>query len=160
MATVLWNLGYLTQPQYQQITAQATITNTGVMNQAIKVFQGDYGLKMDGIIGPDVVSQLIRPYSSLARITALNLQRERFSQLQGNGPQIIVNIPDFKMTLYDNKKPVFESKIIDGMPKRPTNLFQSYINTVVINPYWYVPETIKVKNIIPAAKANPNFFKE
>ncbi|KJG10942.1 amidase [Photobacterium kishitanii] len=159
VATVLWNLGYLTQPQYQQITAQATITNTGVMNQAIKAFQGDYGLKMDGIIGPDVVSQLIRPYSSLARITALNLQRERFSQLQGNGPQIIVNIPDFKMTLYDNKKPVFESKIIDGMPKRPTNLFQSYINTVVINPYWYVPETIKVKNIIPAAKANPNFLK-
>ncbi|OBU21100.1 L,D-transpeptidase family protein [Photobacterium aquimaris] len=159
VATVLWNLGYLTQPQYQQITAQKTITNTGVMSQAIKSFQSNYGLKIDGIIGSDVVSQLIRPYSSLARITALNLQRERFAQLQGNGPQIIVNIPDFKMTLYDNKKSVFESKIIDGMPKRPTNLFQSYINTVVINPYWYVPETIKVQNIIPAAKANPNFLK-
>ena len=159
VATVLWNLGYLTQPQYQQIIAQATITNTGVMNQAIKTFEGNYGLKMDGIMGPDVVSQLTRPYSSLARITALNLQRERFAQLEGNGPQIIVNIPDFKMTLYDNNKPVFESNIIDGMPKRPTNLFQSYINTVVINPYWYVPETIKVQNIIPAAKANPNFLK-
>ena len=159
VATVLWNLGYLTQPQYQQIIAQATITNTGVMNQAIKTFEGNYGLKMDGIMGPDVVSQLTRPYSSLARITALNLQRERFAQLEGNGPQIIVNIPDFKMTLYDNNKPVFESNIIDGMQKRPTNLFQSYINTVVINPYWYVPETIKVKNIIPAAKANPNFLK-
>ena len=159
VATVLWNLGYLTQPQYQQIIAQATIINTGVMNQAIKTFEGNYGLKMDGIMGPDVVSQLTRPYSSLARITALNLQRERFAQLEGNGPQIIVNIPDFKMTLYDNNKPVFESNIIDGMSKRPTNLFQSYINTVVINPYWYVPETIKVKNIIPAAKANPNFLK-
>ncbi|MEC6906686.1 L,D-transpeptidase family protein [Photobacterium piscicola] len=159
VATVLWNLGYLTQPQYQQIIAQATITNTGVMNQAIKTFEGNYGLKMDGIIGPDVVSQLIRPYSSLARITALNLQRERFAQLKGDGPQIIVNIPDFKMTLYDNQKPIFESKIIDGMPKRPTNLFQSYINTVVINPYWYVPETIKVQNTIPSAKANPNFLK-
>ncbi|MCD9522670.1 L,D-transpeptidase family protein [Photobacterium carnosum] len=159
VATVLWNLGHLTQPQYQQIIAQTTIKNIGVMNQAIKTFEGNYGLKMDGIMGPDVVSQLTRPYSGLARITALNLQRERFAQLEGNGPQIIVNIPDFKMTLYDNNKPVFESNIIDGMSKRPTNLFQSYINTVVINPYWYVPETIKVKNIIPAAKANPNFLK-
>ncbi|MCG3864213.1 MULTISPECIES: L,D-transpeptidase family protein [unclassified Photobacterium] len=158
VATVLWNLGYLTQPQYQQMTVQAKITNTGVMNQAIKAFEGNYGLKMDGIMGPEVVSQLTRPYSSLARIAALNLQRERFAKLEGDGPQIIVNIPDFKMTLYDNQKPVFESKIIDGMPKRPTNLFQSYINTVVINPYWYVPETIKVQNTIPSVKANPNFL--
>ncbi|PSV27934.1 MULTISPECIES: L,D-transpeptidase family protein [unclassified Photobacterium] len=158
VATVLWNLGYLTQPEYQQVVAQATITNTGVINQAIKAFEGNYGLKMDGIIGPDVMSQLTRPYSSLVRLAALNLQRERFAQLEGDGPQIIVNIPDYKMTLYDNQKPVFESKIIDGMPKRPTNLFQSYINTVVINPYWYVPETIKVQNTIPSAKANPNFL--
>ncbi|KJF92578.1 amidase [Photobacterium angustum] len=158
VATVLWNLGYLTQPQYQQIVAQAKITNTGAINQAIKAFEGNYGLKADGIIGPDVVSQLTRPYSSLVRLAALNIQRERFAQLEGDGPQIIVNIPDYKMTLYDNQKPVFESKIIDGMPKRPTNLFQSYINTVVINPYWYVPETIKVQNTIPSAKANPNFL--
>ncbi|EAR53707.1 hypothetical amidase [Photobacterium sp. SKA34] len=158
VATVLWNLGYLTQPQYQQIVAQAKITNSGVINQAIQAFEGNYGLKMDGIIGPDVMRQLTRPYSSLARIAALNLQRERFAQLEGDGPQIIVNIPDYKMTLYDNQKPIFESKIIDGIPKRPTNLFQSYINTVVINPYWYVPETIKVQNTIPSAKANPNFL--
>ena len=158
VATVLWNLGYLTQPQYQQIVAQAKITNSGVINQAIKAFEVNYGLKADGIIGPDVVNQLTRPYSSLVRLAAVNLQRERFAQLEGDGPQIIVNIPDYKMTLYDNQKPVFESKIIDGMPKRPTNLFQSYINTVVINPYWYVPETIKVQNTIPSAKANPNFL--
>ncbi|WP_305465446.1 L,D-transpeptidase family protein [Photobacterium leiognathi] len=159
VATVLWNLGYLTQPQYQQVIAQKKITNTGVMNQAIKAFETNYGLKADGIMGPEVVAQLTRPYSSLARIAALNLQRERFAQLEGDGPQIIVNIPDYTMTLYDNQKPVFESDIIDGMPKRPTNLFQTYINTVVINPYWYVPETIKVQNTIPSAKANPNFLQ-
>jgi murein L,D-transpeptidase YcbB/YkuD len=159
VAQVLWNLGDLTQAQYQQVIGQATITNTGVMNQAIKAFEASHGLKQDGIMGPEVVAQMTRSYKDIARVLALNLQRERFAQLLGTGPQIIVNIPNFEMTMYDSGKPVFHSNIIDGMPKRPTNLFQTYLNTVVINPYWYVPETIKVQNIIPAQKANHNFLK-
>lgn len=159
VAQVLWNLGDLTQAQYQQVIGQANITNTGIMNTAIKAFEGNHGIKVDGVMGPEVVAQLIRPYTDIARVTALNLQRERFAQLKGQGPQIIVNIPNFQMKFYDNGKQVFQSNIIDGMPKRPTNLFQTYINTVVINPYWYVPETIKVQNIIPAEKANHNFLK-
>ncbi len=57
------------------------------------------------------------------------------------------------------KSPYLSRKLLMGCQNAQPICSSHYINTVVINPYWYVPETIKVKNIIPAAKANPNFLK-
>ena len=160
VAKVLLDLGDLSQADYTTIIAEKSITNTGAMNAAVKSFEANHGLVVDGIIGPNTVKHLVRPYSDVARVLALNLQRERFNPMIKGQPQIVVNIPNFKMELYNKQgQPIFDSKIIDGMPRRPTNLFLTYVNTVVINPFWNVPETIKVQNIIPAQQRNPNFLK-
>ncbi|MFZ6043969.1 amidase, partial [Vibrio natriegens] len=43
---------------------------------------------------------------------------------------------------------------------RPTNLFSSALNVMVVNPNWNVPETIKKKDVIPKAKASTDYLRK
>ncbi|HIF9500432.1 amidase [Photobacterium damselae subsp. damselae] len=159
VARVLYDLGDLDQANYDKLMAAKSISNTGVMNDAIKHFQKRYGLSADGIIGKSTAQQLAIPYGELARRLALNMQRANvIAPFAKDKAHILVNIPDYMLKVYENGKVVFDSKVIVGRESRPTNLFSSSINTMVVNPYWNVPITIKQKDVIPKAKRNPGYL--
>jgi murein L,D-transpeptidase YcbB/YkuD len=160
IAQVLYNLGDMSAADRDTLLAQPTITNTGIMFNSIKTFQKRHGLSIDGIVGPGTVKQLVMPYSDIARILALNTLR--LSALNRNNDtraHIWVNIPNYKLEVFDNGKKVFESKVIVGRDTRPTNLFSSAITTMVVNPYWNVPITIKQNDVIPKVKMSRNYLK-
>ncbi|MDP2569474.1 L,D-transpeptidase family protein [Photobacterium damselae subsp. piscicida] len=159
VARVLYDLGDSDQANYDKLMAAKSISNTGVMNDAIKHFQKRYGLSADGIIGKSTAQQLAIPYGELARRLALNMQRANvIAPFAKDKAHILVNIPDYMLKVYENGKVVFDSKVIVGRESRPTNLFSSSINTMVVNPYWNVPITIKQKDVIPKAKRNPGYL--
>ncbi len=162
IAQVLYDLGDMTKADFDTLESQPEITNTGIMNNAIRHFQARNGLVVDGILGGKSARILRTPYHELARVVALNLQRERMTRLSQNPDRahILVNVPDFDLKIFQDNKVVFESRVIVGRPARPTNLFSSRINTMVVNPTWNVPQTIKVQDIIPKLQKNPAYLKE
>ncbi|PSW18238.1 amidase [Photobacterium sanctipauli] len=155
---VLNQYGDLRDEDYQLLQSQLEVTNSNEVNMAIRRFQQRNGLESDGILGPATIRQLSLPYQEVSRLIALNLQR---SQLGASGierPRIKVNIPDYQLQITHNDEVVFQSKVIVGRTTRPTNLFSSSVSTMVVNPRWNVPETIKKKDVIPGMKASPDYL--
>ncbi|QUJ68902.1 L,D-transpeptidase family protein [Photobacterium sp. GJ3] len=134
--------------------------NRGVLHEAIRRFQQRHGLQDDGIIGPATARNLTRSYQQVAQLLALNMQRSRALQRHYPGEVLQVNIPEFMLRILDEDKVVFESKVIVGRSQRPTYLFSSAINHMVVNPTWNVPETIKEEDVIPSLKRSPDYLAQ
>ncbi|RWX57167.1 L,D-transpeptidase family protein [Photobacterium chitinilyticum] len=157
---VLYSYGDISQIDYEVLSELEVINNSGEVNYAIRAFQRRNGLEDDGVIGPATAKQLTLPYSEVARVIALNLQRSRFGSRETGRPLIQVNIPDYMLRLTQQDEVLFESKVIVGRTSRPTYLFSSSLNTMVVNPYWNVPTTIKQEDVIPKVKESLNYLAE
>ena len=70
--------------------------------------------------------------------------------------RVIVNIPSATLRVSDPQgKTVFSSRVVVGKPGTPTPLFTAYIPSVVIYPYWNVPRSITVRELLPKIRKNP-----
>ncbi len=70
--------------------------------------------------------------------------------------RVVVNIPSATLRVSDSQgNTVFSSRVVVGKPSTPTPLFTAYIPSVVIYPYWNVPRSITVRELIPRIRKNP-----
>lgn len=70
--------------------------------------------------------------------------------------RVIVNIPSATLRLNDSLgNTLFSSRVVVGKPSTPTPLFTAYIPSVVIYPYWNVPRSITVNELLPKIRKSP-----
>ena len=125
--------------------------------EGVKRFQQWQGLGGDGAIGPRTREWLNVTPQMRAALLALNIQRLRLlPDDMHNG--IMVNIPNFSLTYYNNGNKILSSRVIVGRPDRKTPLMRSALNNVVLNPPWNVPTTLVRQDIIPKVKQDPNYL--
>lgn len=74
----------------------------------------------------------------------------------GDDVYISVNIPEFLVRLVRHDKVVFEERIVSGKPETQTPIFSNVMRTVVFQPRWNVPESIKLKELLPGLRAGGN----
>ncbi|MFW5736548.1 MAG: L,D-transpeptidase family protein [Halanaerobium sp.] len=90
----------------------------------------------------------------------INMERWRWLPEDLGSSYIYVNIADYNLKLYEEKKVIMEMKTIVGQEQRSTPVFSDSIKYIVLNPYWYVPESIAVKDKLPEIKKDNNYLKE
>ncbi len=72
---------------------------------------------------------------------------------------ILVNIPAARLAIFDRKgSRELPMAVIVGKPDKATPRFNCYVTEIVSYPYWNVPESIAMKEILPKVKANPSFL--
>ncbi len=127
---------------------------------AAKSFQKRMGLGIDGAVGNGMISELNVPVSKRIEQLYINLERIRWMPPEPGSDYIFVNIPEFKMYVYENGKLNFTMNVIVGKVATGTIIFTGNLKFIVFSPYWNVPPSIVQKEIIPGMERDSNYISK
>lgn len=71
---------------------------------------------------------------------------------------VLVNIPSAQLKVYDGAKITLQMKLILGKTITPTKTLSTYIKQVTINPYWTVPKSIIVNEMLPKIQQDISYL--
>jgi murein L,D-transpeptidase YcbB/YkuD len=127
--------------------------------KAVARFQARHGIPSDGIVGAATLAALNVPVQVRIRQIQLNLERYRWLPA-GFGPRYIyVNIPDYELYAYNGGQPALKMRVVVGDEyENATPVFADSMRFVVFRPYWYVPQRILVREIIPRIKRKRSYL--
>lgn len=128
--------------------------------EAIKKFQTRHGLVTDGVIGRGTVESLNFSKKQRKEQIIANLERWKWFPKEMGKEFIIINIPDYKLTLVKGNDSIRTHKVIVGRAKRKTPVLSSKLTHVVFNPTWTVPPTILREDVIPAIIKNRSYLAQ
>ncbi|MGY8869605.1 MAG: L,D-transpeptidase family protein [Pseudomonadales bacterium] len=129
-----------------------------VLVQALTNFQSRHGAEADGVLGPHTRRLLNTSPAYRIKQLQINASRQQSFGTPTAQHYIRVNIPEFKLRLYDQEQVTLEMKTVVGRKKRQTPVFDTTIRTLVINPSWNVPKSIAFKDILPKWEQDDNFL--
>jgi murein L,D-transpeptidase YcbB/YkuD len=128
--------------------------------EAVKNFQTHHGLAADGVIGKGTIASLNFSKNQRKEQILANLERWKWYPKKMGNEYLIVNIPDYKLTLVKDNDTIRTHKVIVGRNKRPTPVLSSNLTHVIFNPTWTVPPTILKEDVIPAISRNRNYLAQ
>ncbi|WP_235832079.1 L,D-transpeptidase family protein [Flavobacterium ranwuense] len=127
---------------------------------AIEKFQNRHGLAVDAIIGPATIASLNFSKKQRTQQIIVNLERWKWYPKEMGKEYVIINIPDYRLTLVKDRDTLRTHRVIVGRAKRKTPILSSKLTQVVFNPTWTVPPTILREDVIPAILKSINYLSE
>jgi murein L,D-transpeptidase YcbB/YkuD len=68
---------------------------------------------------------------------------------------IVVNVASATLKYYNVDFPLLQMKTVCGKPSTRTPRFSAYLDQVIFYPYWHVPRSIAVNELLPVCRKNP-----
>jgi murein L,D-transpeptidase YcbB/YkuD len=144
-----------------RLEASGDLTGPGeTVADALRRFQKRHGLAETGTVNAATRTALNVSVSERIRQIELNLERWRWLPDDFGARHILVNIPSYKMQVFEDGKVVLEAKAVVGREERQTPTFTANMEYLVMSPKWYVPRSIAVKDKLPQLRRNPNALKQ
>jgi len=125
---------------------------------AVKIFQKRHGLAAEGYIGKLTQKALNQRAEEKVAQIKLNINRMKWLKRDSERYRIFVNIPAFKMYVFDNHKPIQSMKVIVGEKRHETPVFYNRVRSIVLNPYWRIPRSIIRYEMVPKLKKNKHYL--
>jgi murein L,D-transpeptidase YcbB/YkuD len=134
------------------------------VRDAVRTFQTTAELKDDGNLGVNTVRALNGEKREAAKgpgvdpidTIIVNMERWRWFPRDLGNPHVIVNVPDYRLTLYNNDKVYWSTKIVAGKPgSHATPMISAEMKFITVNPTWNVPPSIIEKEYLPALQEDP-----
>lgn len=91
-------------------------------------------------------------------LLAMNYQR--YLTINHQPEYIVVNIPAAEAEYYRNDSLLIKMRTVVGRKTKPTPVIASYITRIVTFPYWNVPHSIAVREILPKVQNNDNYLEQ
>jgi murein L,D-transpeptidase YcbB/YkuD len=128
--------------------------------KAVQRFQERHGLLPDGVVGAGVMRQLNVPPRDRIRTLLVNMERLRWVPLSYAPDLILVNIPEFRMHIFEEGRDAWSMDVVVGTAATRTVIFNDTLKKIVFSPYWGVPQSIVRGEILPAMAKDPNYLKK
>jgi murein L,D-transpeptidase YcbB/YkuD len=132
------------------------------VRDAIKTFQTESELEVDGNLGPNTTRALNgeqrevrRPSHNPIDTILVNMERWRWLPRDLGNPHVVVNVPDYTLTLYNDGKVYWHTRIVVGKPNLATPMVSAEMKFITVNPTWNVPPSIIEKEYLPALEQDP-----
>ncbi|MEO1265879.1 MAG: L,D-transpeptidase family protein, partial [Pseudomonadota bacterium] len=79
----------------------------------------------------------------------LNMEMWRWMPEELGATHVIANIPAFKVRLNRDGQTIFEERVVVGKYTTQTPLFSDVMEHIIFRPTWGVPNSIKVRELLP-----------
>ena len=131
----------------------------GALVPLIRDVQRDLDLVPDGIVGPKTVSRL-GGQSRASRIDRVELALERLRwHPEDYGPRhVVINQPEYRVRYMVGGETALSMRAIVGKRSNQTYFFHDEIEHVVYDPYWGVPQSIIVNEMLPKLHLDPGYL--
>lgn len=128
------------------------------LEEALRAFQAAHAIAVDGVAGPETFRALdASPAERVAQIDA-NLERWRWLPRPMPADRVEVDTGAQTAALFRGGAEVLRMRAIVGSPAHPTPMFTAWIEAVVLNPPWNVPESIARNELLPAEAKRPGLL--
>jgi murein L,D-transpeptidase YcbB/YkuD len=127
----------------------------------VRAFQTESGLKPDGIVGKGTIGVLtFRSVQDKMDKVTLAMERLRWLPRNLGARHVFVNQPAFQASYMEEGKQPLTMKVVVGTKANQTYFFMDKIETVEFNPYWGVPLSIIVNEMLPKLDQNPYYLDQ
>src|SRR4029079_18780496 len=84
------------------------------------------------------------------RLILLNMERWRWLPNDLGSFYVTVNIPELTLWGMAAGNAAVRTRVVVGKPDKQTPVFSNEMQTIVFNPYWNVPNSIKMEELLPS----------
>jgi murein L,D-transpeptidase YcbB/YkuD len=125
----------------------------------IKAVQQKAGMKGDGVIGPRTVASLAGT-SKADKLLKVEVALEELRWLPSDlgSPRVFINQPAFTASYIDNGEEKLKTRVVIGRTTNQTAFFFKEIKQVDFHPYWGVPQSIIVNEMLPRLRNDPGYL--
>lgn len=125
----------------------------------IEAAQKKEGLKPDGVIGPRTVAGLAGN-SKADRLAKVQYALEQMRWLPSDlgSPRVFINQPAFTASYIDDGVEKLKTRAVIGRTTNQTSFFYDQIKQVDYHPYWGVPQSIIVNEMLPRLRNDPGYL--
>ena len=85
-----------------------------------------------------------------------NMEQWRWMPEDMGSTYVNVNIPEFTVRVVKNGAVIHSERVVTGKHDTQTPIFSDMMRTVVFQPSWNVPESIKILELLPALRSGRN----
>ena len=126
---------------------------------AVRNVQANADIKPTGVVDAKTIAAINGPKPSQQVDTVLaNMERWRWLPRDLGSTYVMVNVPDFTLKVVNDHRVAWRTKIVAGKPQTPTPLTSASMDQVILNPSWYVPQSIIQNELLPQYASDPNIF--
>ncbi|MCP4184324.1 MAG: L,D-transpeptidase family protein [Hyphomicrobiales bacterium] len=125
----------------------------------VKGFQKEVKLNPDGVVGRNTISRLIdlAPQVKMNRVR-LAMERLRWHPRSLGSRHVFVNQPAYRAQYIQSGEEKLTMRVIVGKHSNQTSFFHDTIERVEYNPYWGVPQSIIINEMLPRLRADPSYL--
>jgi murein L,D-transpeptidase YcbB/YkuD len=126
---------------------------------AVKAAQAARGAKPDGVVGPNTITALQgRSVGERIRQAELALERLRWLPDSLGTKHVLINVPAFRASYVVENQEALGMNVVVGTERNQTYFFSDTIEYVEWNPYWGVPQSIIVNEMLPKLRNDPGYL--
>lgn len=127
---------------------------------AVQRFQTRHGLHADGIIGSASLRAMNVPLAERLATMLINMERLRWVPEEQQPDLLVVNIPEFRLHVYEEGREVMSMDVVVGASATRTVIFSDTLAQIVFSPTWTVPASITRNEILPKMESDPDYLRK
>jgi murein L,D-transpeptidase YcbB/YkuD len=126
----------------------------------VEAFQKENGLKPDGVVGKASIRKLVGGDTVADKIAKVEvaLEQARWLPVDLGARHVFINQPAFTVYYHEGGAEKFSMRTVVGSKSNQTYFFEDRIQTVEVNPYWGVPQSIIVNEMLPKLRSDPSYL--
>ena len=128
----------------------------------VKAFQREKGLGADGIIGGNTIRALTKRDDNAGKIAKVEIALEQLRWLphKFGDRYVFLNQPAYEVSYFDGNSKPLTMRAVVGRPDAQTYFFVDHIKDVQFNPYWNLPRSIVVNEMLPKLYRNGSYLDD